>query len=132
MVLKAVTISFSVTGLVPSASEGTSFSLLWRTPMARARLATREGPTCIISCAVMVFFDFARPSRSVIGWLVGAPSMSPGRQTWFLSIWIATGWSISVSFGWWPISKAAPYTKGLKVEPGWRRACCTWSNLSSL
>src|SRR3954470_21406754 len=120
MVEKDVTISLSVTGLVPNASEGTSFNLLWRTPIARARLATRDGPTCIINCAVMVFLDLARPSRSVIGWLVGAPSMSPGRQTWLRSLWIAPGWSISVSFGWWPISNAAPYTKGLKVEPGWR------------
>ena len=27
--------------------------------------------------------------------------------------------------------KAAPYTNGLKVEPGWRRAACTWSNGST-
>src|SRR5437870_2670730 len=39
MVAKEVTISLSVTGLVPSASAGTSLSLLWRTPMARAGLA---------------------------------------------------------------------------------------------
>src|SRR3954469_24444895 len=113
MVEKDVTISLSVTGLVPNASDGTSFNLLWRTPIARARLATREGPTCIINCAVIVFLDLARPSRSVIGWLVGAPSMSPGRQTWLRSIWIATGWSIRVSFGLVAIFKPAPATEGL-------------------
>ncbi|MNS89083.1 hypothetical protein D3C72_1230830 [compost metagenome] len=41
---------------------------------------------------------------------------------------MSTASSINWSLGTAPLSKAAPYTKGLKVEPGWRRAWETWSN----
>jgi hypothetical protein len=50
-----VTISFKVTGLVPSASKGISSSLLWCTPIACASVATLAGPTVCISWVVMVF-----------------------------------------------------------------------------
>ena len=39
--------------------------------MARASAATRNGPTFCITCAVMVFFEYAMPSRSVMVWPVG-------------------------------------------------------------
>src|SRR3989344_5027143 len=127
MELQAVTISFRVTGLVPSARDGTSSSGDWRTPRARATSATRAGPTCCMTCAVMVFLENARPSASVMGWSLGGPP-SVGRQTRPPPRGISTGPSISVSLGDAPLANAAPYTKGLNVEPGWRRAACTWSN----
>ena len=37
---------------------------------------------------------------------------------------------MNVSPGLIPCMNAAPYTKGLKVDPGWRRAWLTWSNCS--
>ena len=54
---RIVTISRRVTGLVPSASDGTASRGLWRTPIARASFATRSGPTCCMSWAVIVFFE---------------------------------------------------------------------------
>ena len=98
--------------------------------MARARSATRAGPTFCMTWAVMVFLENARPSASVIGALLGAPP-SVGRHTWLPPSGISTASSISSSDGSAPCMKAAPYTKGLKVEPGWRRAACTWSNGSA-
>jgi len=76
----------------------------------------------------MVFLEYASPSRSVMGSSLGGVRPSVGRQTRLPPRGISTAVSSSVSVGCSPIAKAAPYTKGLKVEPGWRRAACTWSN----
>jgi hypothetical protein len=70
-----VTISFRVTGLVPRASDGTASSLLSRTPMSRASLATLAAPTCCISCAVIVFFDWASASRQGHRLTAGRPAI---------------------------------------------------------
>ena len=84
--------------------------------------ATRSGPTCCMSCAVMVFLENARPSLSVMGMSLGGWLPSVGRHTCLLPRGISTAASISVSVGSRPWSNAAPYTKGLKVEPGCRCA----------
>src|SRR6185369_10214162 len=111
MVPYAATISFKVTGLVPRASEGTRSSLLCRTPI-----------DCI-SCAVIVFFECTSPSRRLMGRpLGGEPSV--GVQT-SLPDPYEIGSSMKVYEGSNPCTNAAPYTKGLKVEPGCRLDCAT-------
>ncbi|MDR8835532.1 hypothetical protein FEQ02_06625 [Burkholderia pseudomultivorans] len=107
MVAYDATISFSVTGLVPSASDGTRSSGLSRTPMSRASRATAAGPTFSITCAVIRLRDSATASRSVIGLPVGGTS-SFGRQISPPFSGISTGWSMKVSSGFMPPANAAP------------------------
>ena len=78
---------------------------------------------------MMVFFEKLSPSRSVVESPVDGVA-SVGDHTPPPGMRIDTGWSMKVNSGEKPCTKAAPYTKGLKVEPGWRRACATWSNCS--
>jgi hypothetical protein len=77
----------------------------------------------------MLLRDWTRPSRSVIGWLVGGVLNRAGsrrrRPVADRHRLVDEG-----VLGDMPSRKAAPYTKGLKVEPGWRRAWLTWSNCS--
>ncbi|MNT12512.1 hypothetical protein D3C72_1474410 [compost metagenome] len=68
-----------MTGLVPSASDGTFSSLLSRMPSACASLMIGGKPTSCITCAVMVFFEYTRPSRMVMSRPV-VPLMSVGRH----------------------------------------------------
>jgi hypothetical protein len=68
-----------VTGLVPSAIEGTGASLLERTPMSWASLTMGGTPTSCITWAVIVFLEYTRPSRMVMRRPV-VPVLSVGRQ----------------------------------------------------
>ena len=77
-------------------------------------------------CAVIVFFEYTRPSVTVIGrpvgadWSVGFHTPPPGKG-------ISTASSRKTRLGDMPCSRAAPYTNGLNTEPGCRCARVTWS-----
>ena len=80
-------------------------------------MATRAAPICSTSWAVMRLREYTSPSRRLTGLPLGKDS-SLGCQLSPLGSVMSTAWSMSVSEGLRPLSKAAPYTKGLKVEPG--------------
>ena len=131
MVPKAETISSSVTGLVPKAKDGTASSSLLLMPIWRAINATRAGPISSMSCTVIVFFEYASASASVncapeprLPLFVTRQVLPPPRFT-------AIDSSVKRSSGEKPRCKAAAYTNGLNVEPGWRCATATWSYSST-
>jgi len=81
--------------------------MLCRTPIARARRAILAGPTCCISCAVIVFLEYAKPSRKFISLPEGGlPSV--GRQISPPPTGISTAWSTKVASGLMPWRKASP------------------------
>ena len=85
----------------------------WRAPAwPRA-----PAPTLCITCAVMVFFEYTRPSRSVIGSPVG-PSMSVGRQTLPSARRISTASSMKASSGLDALFEGGAVDEGLEGRAG--------------
>ena len=87
--------------------QRTGARLASRTALGLGRRPTRAGPTRCMTCAVLVFFEYTRPSRNVIGCNDGGVA-SLGCHTPPPANLIEIGSSINVIVGDIPIMNAAP------------------------